>query len=282
MKKPLRLGLVVEGKLTVSALLNNPAIQAHLGPVKARVLRVARRATNYLGAGTPTDRCDAFAHTQLVLIHVPPVSEASEIRQLADADLDHAAKIYVLCETWSGSDALQPLAALGAHVATCVSIPTGGGRWFVLEGMPVAVRCMRSVLEKGPDRVLIVKEGHKELLVAAELLAGVLPVALMAHAEQSLRGGNVSGRHLRALLDGMAQRMLLDAAHMSHSAVRSPLRDCPPMLVRSHLEMLKKRRPALAEFVQEHIAASSLKELLVQSAKLEEDDQAVPVEVEGT
>ncbi len=71
MKKPPRLGLLVEGRLTSSAFLRSPGILSHLGPVKAKSQRVARRATNFLRAGIPTDSYEAFEDVQVILIHVP-------------------------------------------------------------------------------------------------------------------------------------------------------------------------------------------------------------------
>jgi hypothetical protein len=125
------------------------------------------------------------------------------------------------------------------------------------------------------------KLGQKELLFAAELLAGVLPISLLGHAEEALRAANLSGRRLRSLLDGIAQRMLLDVAQPQHSAVRSSLRDCPRHVFQSHLKTLDRRWPELASYLRQQMASTDLTQVLPQSAKLEEDEQAVSVEVEG-
>ncbi len=120
-----------------------------------------------------------------------------------------------------------------------------------------AVRSLKSLLDTGTDRAVALKEGHKELLFAAELLAGILPLALLGRAEQALRTGGLSGRQLRALLEGMEQRMLLDAAHSSHSA-RSPLRQCPPSVAKQHLGALTRRHPDLAKLVRQQAGSDSV------------------------
>lgn len=282
MKKRPRLGLVVEGKLTSSALLRYPAILAQLGPVKTKSLRVGRRATNFLDAGCAVDTYDELEQCQLILLHVPPASVRSHVEEIARANLTHSEKAFVLCESWAPADMLSPLAALGAEVLTTVTVTSASGRWCVLEGPAHRARVLRSLIESGPDRVLSLREGEKNLLFAAELLAGVLPLVLMRHAEQALRAGHVPGRQLRSLLDGIGQRMLLDSvAHPSHPAVRSSLRDCPAPVAQSHLNALRQSHPLLAAFLHDQLASPWLSDLFPASATLEEDEQAVSLEVEG-
>lgn len=225
------------------------------------------------------DTYDALEDSQIILIQVPAESASAEIEALTRAGLTHRAKTFVLCETWSSTDILRSLARRGSSVFTTLSVATDTGHWLIVEGAAAAGRTLRALFESGPDRVLALPEGQKQFFFAAELLAGVLPLALMGRAEQALRGSSVGGRPLRLLLDGIAQRMLLDAAHTSHQAIRSPLRECPTEVARSHFQALDASRPELAAFLRHHIAAPGAAELFPQSAKLEDDEQAVPLEI---
>ena len=59
--RPLRLGLVVEGNTTQSAVLRLDKLPEELGPVKSTVLSTARRLTNTLRGGYPVADYDSHS-----------------------------------------------------------------------------------------------------------------------------------------------------------------------------------------------------------------------------
>src|SRR5579884_1053025 len=163
MKKLPPLGLVVEGKLTSSALLRSPSLLQQLGPVNAVSSRLARRATNFLQAGTPVESYEHLDEVKTILLHVPDSAAAATMQELTEAPLKFAEKSFVLCESWMSTRALHALSRLGAATATCMAIPTARGKCFILEGTPGVTRPLRRMLERDGARVIEIREHRKDL-----------------------------------------------------------------------------------------------------------------------
>ena len=99
--------------------------------------------------------------------------------------------------------------------------------------------------------------GSKHLLFAAELLSTILPVPVLAAAQQSLRAGGVVGKDVAALLRHMADKAVREVIQ----GVRLPLnglpQDCTFELGAQLMSALQDREPVLASFIQEEKSASA-------------------------
>jgi predicted short-subunit dehydrogenase-like oxidoreductase (DUF2520 family) len=256
MKKSQPVGLVVEGNLTSSAILHLRSVMAELGPIKGRTNRLSRRASNFLRAGVPVSSYEELDDARVILIHVPDSSVAGVVQELSLAGLNFNSKVFLLCETWQSSDALAPLAGHGAATASSVVINTARNRWFVIEGSALATRVVRRLLNRDAARTIEINNGSKQLLFAAELLTGVLPITLLGRAEQALRSASISGNQLYALLEGITQRMFQDAANHRKSDTPLSVRGCPAEVAQAHLQRLRETDPDLAGYLAQQLTCA--------------------------
>ncbi len=253
MKKQVQLGLVVEGKAAISAVLRLSQIPEELGPVKSATLRVARRLSNMLHAGYAVADYEELQAARLILLRVPDCAVSRIVDELCTSDLDFRDLAFVLCESWLMIDILQPLRERGASVATLLTLPSTQHDWFVVEGQLSAVRQARRFLERNKVRAIEIRPGCKPLLFAAELFATVLPGPLLAAAQQSLRRSGISGHPLSALLYQMATKMFEDFIKGSRLTWGGPLTECSAELAEVYFEHLRRNHPQTAEMLDEQL-----------------------------
>ena len=254
MKKRLPLGLVVEGNSTSSAILRLPSVGAELGPVKSVAIRVARRLSNFLKAGYAVATYEELQVARLVLLRVPDSAVPRLIGDLCSAELVFKDMSFVLCESWLSSDVLHPLVERGATVATVISVPSSGDKWFVVEGQLSAVRQMRRFMERNNARSFEIRPGTKPLYFAATLLATALPVPLFFDAQQALRASGITGNQLYGLLDEMAKDMFRSFVSGARVTWGGPLTECSEETANSYLRLLHGSHPQLAEEVEDQLA----------------------------
>jgi hypothetical protein len=76
---------------------------------------------------------------------------------------------------------------------------------------------------------------------------------LFAAAQQALRAAGVSGNHLYAVLEEMAQNMFRDISRGSRAGWTGPLMDCPEEIATEYLIHLQEARPDLAVLLSDHL-----------------------------
>lgn len=258
MKKQLQLGLVVEGKINDSTLLRLGGIAERIGPVKAESIGVARRVSNFLHAGYPVERFDDLQAARTVLLHVPDRALGRIVEHLCDSGMPLEGMSFVLCGSWLPSDALEPLAAAGAAVATIVEAAAASRNWFVVEGHATATRQMRSIVEhSGGARAFELRPGTKSLYFAAELLATVLPMPLFLAAEEALRASGISGNHLHLLVRDIAEKAFRDLLKGARRNWGGPLTDCSLETAEAHLSAVRSACPSLGDIIDRQLAWAS-------------------------
>jgi len=245
MKRPLRVGLVVEGNSTRSAILRLPKLPQFIGPVKATSPRVARRLSNFLRAGYVAHDYEELAAAGLVLIRIPDESVPRTVAELAVSDLPFKHLSFVLCESWLSVDSLSQLSQRGAAVATMTSLPGRRG-WFLIEGDLPAVRPVRHLLESNNSRAIEIRPGTKSLCFAAGILAAALPMPLYLAAQDALRHAGVSGNNLNTILDEMSQTLFREFAKGARAAWGGPLTEASGAISADHLLRLETINPQLA------------------------------------
>src|ERR1700761_2174519 len=100
MKKRSRIGLVVEGNSTNSAILRLPRLAEELGAIKSTQLRVARRLSNFLRAGYGVGAYEDLQGSKLVLVRVPDSMVSRVVNELCESELDFKNLAFALCESW--------------------------------------------------------------------------------------------------------------------------------------------------------------------------------------
>jgi predicted short-subunit dehydrogenase-like oxidoreductase (DUF2520 family) len=253
MKMPLKLGLIVEGNSTKSIILRYPGLAENIGPIKASVLSVAHRVSRFIRGGAAIDAYEEFENCDLVLIHVPDESVPRVVLEVAASKLNMTGMSFLLCESWLPSAVLSPLKRGGALTATLLAIPAEAAHWFALEGEYAAVKRTKRLLNSLDASVVELKYGTKHLYFAASAFAETLPRALFAAAQQSLRAAGLSGNHLYAVLEEMAQSMFRDISRGARAGWTGPLMDCPEEIASEYLAQLQEARPDLAVLLSEHL-----------------------------
>ncbi len=254
MKKRLPLGLVAEGNSTSSAILRLPTVGAELGPVKSVAVRVARRLSNFLKAGYAIATYEELQVARLILLRAPDIAVPRLIEELCGAELMFKDMSFVLCESWLSSDVLLPLAERGATVATAVSVPSSGEKWFVIEGQLSAVRQVRRFMERNNARAFEIRPGTKPLYFAAALLATALPLPLFFDAQQALRASGITGNQLYGLLDELAKDMFRSFVNGARITWGGPLTECSEETANSYLSLVQGSHPQIAETVAKQLA----------------------------
>lgn len=257
MRKQLPLGLVLEGSSSRSAILRLPHLADELGPIKSSAMRLARRFSNLVQGGYAVAGYEELQDAALILIRVPDTAVHRVIEELCSSELVLTRLSFVLCDTWLGTEVLEPLRARGASIATVARLPAMERNWFVIEGQLRASRLTRRVIENHEGRAFEIKTGSKHLLFAAEMLIYVLPIPLLAIAQHALRTGGITGNDVAALLDGLAARTTREVTQ----GLRLPLpelpADCSDDLAEEFMTTLQRTRPGLAAFIHEQRNASA-------------------------
>jgi predicted short-subunit dehydrogenase-like oxidoreductase (DUF2520 family) len=245
MKRPLRVGLVVEGNATRSVMVRLPKLPEFLGPVKATVPRVARRLSNFLRAGDVAHDYKELEAATLILLRVPDDRLESVVAELVSSDLNFRHLSIVLCESWLTSEILAPLARSGASVAS-VQVLQGRRNWFVAEGQLGAIRAVRALLDYNDCKLIEIREGSKAKCFAAGVLAGALPMPLYLSAQHALRDAGLSGNNLAAVLEEIVMTLFREFAKGARATWGGPLTEASEMARLQHLDWLEKNDPPLA------------------------------------
>lgn len=254
MKKPLQLGLIVEGNAISSAVLRLPGLAADLGPIKSTGLQGARRVSNFLHAGYAITDYEELQQAKVVLLRVPDAALPRVVEELCASELIFPQLSFVLCESWVLTETLRPLKARGASVASLVAARGRERKCFVVEGELPTVRQVRRVLTRAGARTVELRAGTKSLYFAADLFASALPVPLLLIAQQALRDGGVTGNHLRALMDDMGREMLDSFSKGARGTWGGPLAQCSVETAQAHLRSLAAGHPELAAVLNDQLA----------------------------
>jgi predicted short-subunit dehydrogenase-like oxidoreductase (DUF2520 family) len=253
MKKFPKIGLVVEGNITHSAILRLPKIGNDLGPVKSASVRVARRVSNFLKAGHAVSEYEEMQSAQLILLRVPDESVQRIVEEIFAAELILKDVSFILCESWLSLEVLAPLRLRGASVGTVLPVPCNRREWFVVEGDSQAMRYIKRFLEMNEARALELRPGGKPFYFAAELLSTALPIPTLLAAQTALRGSGIAGNNLYTLLNEMSQCMLRDLLKGARTNWTGPLAHCSPQTAGDHLEALRRVDPQLADFIGQQL-----------------------------
>jgi predicted short-subunit dehydrogenase-like oxidoreductase (DUF2520 family) len=253
MKNQRSLGLVIEGNATSSLVLKLSGLTEDLGPIKAGSLRVARRLSNYLRAGYAVGTYEELQSARLVFLRVPDSAAPRIVEELCASELALKDIAFVLCDSCSSKNVLEPLQTRGASTATLLPVQTLRRSWFVLEGQVAAVRQVKRLLERYNARVFELRPGTRALYFAAQLLATALPVPLFITAQQALRAAGISGNRLHDLLEEMSLEMFRSFANGVRPVLPAGRTGCSAETCSEYFNELASRYPEISSVLCEHI-----------------------------
>jgi hypothetical protein len=214
---------------------------------------VARRVSNFLKGGYAVGSFAELASARNILIRVPEASLERVVSEICNSDLSVAEHSFILCETWTPTEKLEPLRRLGAGIASIVALPAGREKTFVVEGDRRVVRQVRRMIEHANVRTIELRPGAKHLFFAAAVLCTAIPVPLLLMAQQALRDAGLGGHALSSALEEMSVEMLsgfLKGARMTWGGV---LADSLKTCEGGHWDRLCETHPEVATKLRDSV-----------------------------
>ncbi|HZP22616.1 MAG TPA: DUF2520 domain-containing protein [Terriglobales bacterium] len=172
------------------------------------------------------------------------------------------------------SDALAPLRAKGAHVASVHPMmtfvrhqhPEMSGVAFALEGDPAATRAARAIIEELGGKPFAIRKENKVLYHAFGSFASPMVVALIAAMEEVALAAGIRGQDVKGVIAPLLQQTIRNYLTLNAAAAFSgPIVRGDVATVRKHLEKLEKL-PRIRE-VYRVLASAALHNLPVKNAK---------------
>ncbi len=251
MKKAQSVGLIGTGSLTDSPLTRFWWLSERLGPVKSASYRVASRIANMLRAGRPVKDYAEFESCDLILVYVPEETVPQVVSEMVSAGISWRGKAVVLLSTWLDSGELHQLAVRGAAVGSICPIPGFEDQRYLVEGDPLAIRQLKSLVEYRERRAVAIERSLKPFFLAALTCTGTLLFALLHVAHQSLHLARIPPGLSATLLERQLTRTLRSFLKGGRRAL-PPARELP-----IQLRALSGANPELAHYLQEscHLAS---------------------------
>lgn len=221
MKKLRAVALLCAGPVSRSALTRLPNLRRHLLWVKSSSYRVASRAVNALGAGTPVEALEEMKRAGIWVISVPVAELPGILTELQRAGVDWRHRTLIILSSEVDSDAATWFREQGASVATFAPIDVNEMR-FVAEGDADAVRMVRQIVEDAPvRRVIEIKKGAK-----AEYLAGALTVTqhvlpLLADAVDRFQSAGLSNPEAKSIAETLLTGAMRSYFRAGRRAIKS-------------------------------------------------------------
>lgn len=208
MKKAQSVGLIGTGSLTDTPLTRFWWLPERLGPVKSASYRVASRIANMLQAGHPVKDYAEFESCDLILVCVPEETVPRVVSDMLSAEISWRGKAVVLCSTWLDSGELHQLSALGASVGSISLVPGFDDERYLVEGDPLAIRQLKSLVEYRDRRAVAIERPLKPFFLAALTCTGTLLFALLHVASESLHRARIPPGLSATLLERQLTRTL--------------------------------------------------------------------------
>jgi predicted short-subunit dehydrogenase-like oxidoreductase (DUF2520 family) len=253
----LRVGLIGPGRAGQALVRLLPTSKYELGPVLSRSLTSARRATREMRQGAATDRYEAIAGTDQILIAVPDDVVALVGERLAGAPFSFRRKVVFHTSGVLESGVLAPVRARGAAVASLHPLQTFGRRvlslagvHFAMEGDERALRLARTLVTDWHGKVLRLRPGRKSFYHAAATFASPLFTPLMQAAVVLMGRAGVAPKTAMRALRPLLLTTLENFIHTGKQSWTGPLARGDLATVVKHIEALQSADPNLARYYQ--------------------------------
>jgi hypothetical protein len=201
MNKLRPLALLCAGPVSRSSLTRLPQLRHNLTWVKSTSFRVASRAVNALGAGTPVSEFSETDRAAVWVVSVPHGEVRSALNELKDAQLDWRRRVLLIMDRDTESDAAASFRSRGAAVASLTPIDADASR-YIVEGDTDAIRTARWLVGDPHKRLVIqIKKGAKARYLAGAHAATQQVLPLVAEAMSSFQAAGLSNADAKALTE---------------------------------------------------------------------------------
>ena len=198
---------------TLAALLHQQSI-VQVQDLFSRSLSSAEQAAKFVGAGQPVAALAQMRAANVWLLSVPDAQVALAAQALAEAQGAQLAGALVFHNSgFLSASVLQPLQALGAHVASAhpvlnfASAETGvrqfAGTPCGLEGDAVALAWLTHSLSAIGGRCFEIASADKPLYHAAAVFASNFTTVLQGIAQDAWRSAGVPAEFMRPLTEAL-------------------------------------------------------------------------------
>jgi len=188
--------------------------------VKSSSYRVASRAVNALGAGTPVESIDEMKRAATWLISVPSEELVDTIGELCAAQLDWCRRTILILDTEAESAVANCFRARGAAVATFAPIDTEESR-YVAEGDADAVRSVRTLIEDSHRRVIEIRKGTKASFLAGAHAATKQIMPYIADAVECFQTAGISNPDAKFITERLLTGTMRSYFRAGRRAIKS-------------------------------------------------------------
>ena len=221
MKKLRPVALLCAGSVSRSPLTRLPNLRLHLVWVKSRSYRVASRAVNALGAGTPVEGLEDMKRAGIWVISVPVSELPAALGDLQNAGVEWYRRTLMILSHEAESDLGIWFRGQGAMVATFAPVDTDELR-FVAEGDADAVKVVRRLVEDThARRVIEIKKGAKAEYLAGALTATQQVLPLIADAFERFQSAGFSNPEAKSITETLLTGAMRSYFRAGRRAIKS-------------------------------------------------------------
>jgi predicted short-subunit dehydrogenase-like oxidoreductase (DUF2520 family) len=236
---------------TLAALLHQQA-QVQVQDLYSRSFSSAEQAAKFVGAGQPVAELADMCSADVWLLSVPDAQVGAAAQALADAQGAKLAGAIVFHNSgFLSAAALQPLQALGCHVASAHPVlnfasPDTGVRQFVgtpcgLEGDATALAWLLAALSAIGGRCFEIASADKPLYHAAAVFSSNFTVVLQGIAQDAWQSAGVPPELMRPLTEALLKSTVDNVLAMGPAqALTGPAARGDTAVVQAQGEVVKR------------------------------------------
>jgi predicted short-subunit dehydrogenase-like oxidoreductase (DUF2520 family) len=257
---------------TLAALLHQH-VQVQVQDLYSRSFRSAEQAAKFVGAGYSVAELAQMRTADVWLLSVPDAQVGAAAQALADAQGSKMAGSIVFHNSgFLSAAALQPLQALGCHVASAHPVlnfasPDTGVRQFAgtpcgLEGDATALTWLHTALTAIGGRCFEIASADKPLYHAAAVFSSNFTVVLQGIAQDAWQSAGVPPELMRPLTEALLKSTVDNVLAMGPAqALTGPAARGDTAVVQAQGEVVKRWSPTAGELYK------TLSELAAQLKK---------------
>jgi predicted short-subunit dehydrogenase-like oxidoreductase (DUF2520 family) len=246
---------------TLAALLHQHA-QVQVQDLYSRSFSSAEQAVTFVGAGQPVAELAQMRTANVWLLSVPDAQVAAAAQALADAQGAKLAGAIVFHNSgFLSAAALQPLQALGCHVASAHPVlnfatPDTGVRQFPgtpcgLEGDAPALVWLHTALSAIGGRCFEIASADKPLYHAAAVFSSNFTVVLQGIAQDAWQSAGVPPELMRPLTEALLKSTVDNVLAMGPAqALTGPAARGDTAVVQAQSEVVKRWNAPAGELYQ--------------------------------
>jgi predicted short-subunit dehydrogenase-like oxidoreductase (DUF2520 family) len=259
--KRVRVSVVGPGRLGTALLLSLAGAGCDIAEVVVRARTRKPRKVVQLGrrlGAKVVELGESPLAASLIWIAVPDGAIADVAAELASQQEWRGRTVFHSSGALT-SDALQPLRAKGARVASvhpgmtfvAKSVPSLKGVPFGIEGDAAALRLARKIIADVGGTAVTIRKENKVLYHAFDTFASPLLIGLMAAMENVGHAAGIPKKKLRTMAGPLLQQTLDNyLEHGAAAAFSGPFVRGDAAVVRKHLEALRKLPEARAAYLE--------------------------------